>query len=177
MLTARVHDSAPRRGFTLSELLVSMALIVFIMVILSEAFTTGVQAFRDLKAVGDLNERLRTASAQLRTDLLAAHFESTRFIGDTYLNGAPDREKAAELRGRYEAIAADAAVLKVQFRQVELRTTHPVGKRILRRIQETLAQIELQAKNMVAVIQMIEDDDDDDGDGSSGGPAPASDAR
>jgi prepilin-type N-terminal cleavage/methylation domain-containing protein len=165
MLTPRVHDSAPRRGFTLIELLVAMATILLIMVILSEAFTTGLQAFRDLRGVGDLNERLRAASAQLRRDLLESHFESTRFIGDTYLNGAPDREKAAELRARYEAIAADAAALRPQFRQAELRTTHPVGKRILRRIQETLAQIEAQAKNMVAVIRLIED-------GGSGNPPP-----
>ena len=165
MLSVRPLFRSPRRGFTLTELLVSMALIVFIMVILSEAFTAGVQAFRDLKAAGDMGERLRAASAALRRDLLDSHFESTTFIADTYLNGVPDREKAAELRGRYEAIAADARVLKVQFRQLELRTTHPVGKRILRRIQETLAQIELQAKNMVAVILLIED-------GGSGGPPP-----
>src|SRR5262245_48666071 len=145
MLSARVHTSAPRRGFTLTELLVSMALIVFVMVILSEAFTAGVQAFRDLKAAGDLNERLRAASVQLRRDLASAHFESSRLIADAYLNGAADREKAAELRARYAAIAADAGALKTQFRQVELRTTHPAGKRILRRIQETLDQIELQA--------------------------------
>jgi hypothetical protein len=150
-----------------------MALIVFVMVIRSEAFTAGVQAFRDLEGVGDLNDRLRTASARLRRDLQESHFDSARFIGDAYLNGVAAREKAAELRARYEAIAADAAVLKPQFRQVESRTTHPVGKRILRRIRGTLAQIELQAKNTVAVIRMIEDDDDDDGGGSSGGVAPS----
>jgi prepilin-type N-terminal cleavage/methylation domain-containing protein len=177
MLTARVHAPVPRRAFTLQELLVAMALILLIMVILGEGFTTGVESFRKLKGIGDLGERLRTATVPLRRALQQSHFESTRFIADTYLNGVADREKAAELRARYEAIAADARALRPQIREMELQTTNPAGKRILRGIQVTLAQIEVQAKNMVAVIRQIEDDDDDDDDGSSGGPAPAPAAR
>ncbi len=37
-MTATTRPTAPRRGFTLVELLVAMALIIFIMVILTEAF-------------------------------------------------------------------------------------------------------------------------------------------
>src|SRR5262249_41037863 len=54
-----------RSGFTLVELLVAMALTLFIMVILSQAFIAGVQTFADLKAIGDMNNRLRVASSTL----------------------------------------------------------------------------------------------------------------
>src|SRR5262249_43820133 len=64
------------------ELLVSMALIIFIMAILSEAFATGIRTFRDLKALGDLNERLRTAITLLRDDLTADHFEGRKKLSD-----------------------------------------------------------------------------------------------
>jgi hypothetical protein len=60
-----------RQGFTIVELLVAMALTLFIMVILSQAFVAGMETFRQLKAVGDMNDRLRTASTFLRSDLRA----------------------------------------------------------------------------------------------------------
>jgi prepilin-type N-terminal cleavage/methylation domain-containing protein len=60
-----------RRGFTLIEMLVSVALVLFIMVILSEAFGKGLESFRSLKALGDLEARLRTTAAMLRRDLAA----------------------------------------------------------------------------------------------------------
>ena len=63
-----------RQGFTLVELLVAVALIVLIMAILSQAFVEGLESFRQLKAVGDLQEELRTAAVRLRSDLLAQHF-------------------------------------------------------------------------------------------------------
>lgn len=67
-----------RQGYTLVELLVAMALIVFMMVILSEAFSVGLESYRRLKAVGDMNERLRGAALVLRRDLAADHFEGSR---------------------------------------------------------------------------------------------------
>src|SRR5262249_47583775 len=78
-----------RRGFTLIELLVAMALTLFVMVILSEAFGTGLTVFRDLKAMGDMEEKLRTASTLLRSDLAADHFEGKRRLSD--LNVYSDR--------------------------------------------------------------------------------------
>jgi prepilin-type N-terminal cleavage/methylation domain-containing protein len=59
-----------RRGLTLNELLVAMALIVLIMAIVSEAFVEGTTTFRNLKAIGDMAERLRGSEL---VDLLA-HF-------------------------------------------------------------------------------------------------------
>jgi prepilin-type N-terminal cleavage/methylation domain-containing protein len=60
-----------RRGFTLVELLVAMALTLFIMVILSEAFSVGLGTFRQLKATADMQEKLRTVATILRRDLQA----------------------------------------------------------------------------------------------------------
>ena len=71
-----------RFAFTLIEMLVSVALVLFIMVILTEAFGKGLDSFRTLKAVGDMESRLRTASALLRRDLQADHFEGKRRLSD-----------------------------------------------------------------------------------------------
>ncbi len=82
-----------RQGFTLVELLVSVALIVFIMVILSEAFSASMTAFRLLKGVGDMDARLRTASNLLRNDLTADHFEGKKRLSDpNFWAEGPPRE-------------------------------------------------------------------------------------
>jgi len=71
----RHHRPAPRAAYTIVELLVSMALIIFIMSILSAAFSIALGTFRDLKAIGDMTEHLRSASTIIRRDLAADHFE------------------------------------------------------------------------------------------------------
>lgn len=71
-----------RPGFTLVEMLVSVALVLFIMVILTEAFGKGLEGFRQMKALGDMESRLRTAAAMLRRDLGADHFEGKRRLSD-----------------------------------------------------------------------------------------------
>jgi prepilin-type N-terminal cleavage/methylation domain-containing protein len=82
-----------RRGFTIVELLVALALIVFIMYILSDAFATGLKTFRDLKAVGDMNERLRGASNLIRRYLAADHFEGRKKLSDPdFWKDGPPRE-------------------------------------------------------------------------------------
>jgi prepilin-type N-terminal cleavage/methylation domain-containing protein len=67
-----------RQGFTIVELLVALALIVFIMVILTEAFTAGLESFRRLKAIGDMQEKMRAVSLILRRDFQAEHFDEAR---------------------------------------------------------------------------------------------------
>jgi hypothetical protein len=52
------------------------------MAILSQAFLAATQGFRDLKAAGDLAEKLRSATAQLRRDLAADHFEGKKRLSD-----------------------------------------------------------------------------------------------
>src|SRR5438132_13060115 len=65
-----------RRAFTLVELLVSMALVVFIVVIVSETFVAALESVRLQKAQAELRANLRGASITLRADLTAAHFDA-----------------------------------------------------------------------------------------------------
>ncbi len=83
---------SPRPAFTLVELMVSLALIMFIMAILSQAFVTGMDTFRDMKGIGDMEERLRSATQILRRDLAADHFEGRRRLSDVNFWNAPVRE-------------------------------------------------------------------------------------
>lgn len=66
------QQPAGARGFTIVELLVAMALVIFIMAILSEAFVAALESFYRLKAVGDMDVKLRTSTTILRRDLAAA---------------------------------------------------------------------------------------------------------
>src|SRR5581483_5804156 len=82
-----------RSAFTITELLVAMALIVFIMAILSTAFSEGMRTFRALKSIGDMNARMRTATRLLQTDLEADHFEHRRRLSDAnFWTIGPPRE-------------------------------------------------------------------------------------
>jgi type II secretory pathway pseudopilin PulG len=82
-----------RAAFTLTELLVAMALVVFIMAILAETFDTSVTTFRQMKRISDMNERLRTTATILRKYLLADHFEGKKRLSDpTFWNGGPPAE-------------------------------------------------------------------------------------
>jgi len=74
-MTTTILRTAPRRAFTLVEVLVATALIVFIMVILTEAFSAGIGTFRLLKAAGDMQEKLRNTGNLLIDDLRQPHFD------------------------------------------------------------------------------------------------------
>jgi len=103
-----IHPACPtrrRRGFTLVELLVSMALIILVMSILSQAFVEGLTTFRELKAIGDLQENLRTATINLRTDLVAPHFDGTRKI--SLMNARPTQGYFRITQGAYVNEGAD----------------------------------------------------------------------
>jgi type II secretory pathway pseudopilin PulG len=79
-----------RSAFTLIEMIVAMALTLFIMVILAQAFVTGLETFRMLKGIGDMQQGLRTATLRLRSDLSADHFEAGRKLSDPNFWGAGD---------------------------------------------------------------------------------------
>jgi hypothetical protein len=75
------------------ELLVSLALILFLMTIISEAFGAAATTFRNLKAIGDLCQKLRIASNMLRRDLAADHFEGRKRLSDpNFWQNGPPRE-------------------------------------------------------------------------------------
>lgn len=84
-----------RHGFSLVEMLVAMALIIFIMVILTQAFVAGLEAFRTLKGIGDMEEKLRNASTLLRRDLTNLYLKgpgSERKLSEPYFwdKGPPE---------------------------------------------------------------------------------------
>jgi hypothetical protein len=74
-------------------MMVTVALTLFIVVILATAFSTGLETFRQLKAVGDMHDQLRTATNLLRADLSADHFEGKRRLSDAiFWTVGPPRE-------------------------------------------------------------------------------------
>lgn len=80
-----------RRAFTLVELLVSMALIIFIMAIISQAFVAATGVFHELKSAGDMAEKLRATTQILQRDLAADHFDGKKHLStpDFWSKGPP----------------------------------------------------------------------------------------
>jgi type II secretory pathway pseudopilin PulG len=76
------------------ELLVAMALILFIMAILSQAFVSATNTFRNLKALGDMAQKLRATTQLLQRDLDADHFRGKQRLSDTnlWMNGGSPQE-------------------------------------------------------------------------------------
>jgi prepilin-type N-terminal cleavage/methylation domain-containing protein len=144
-----------RRGFTITELLVAMALIVLIMSILSQAFVEGLETFRHLKGIGDLQERLRTAAIDLREDVRLARVHTDDFVFESLRTGTADPKAAAALRNMFEAICAEALDLNEGLREVERQTTNPVARRILGRALDALALIKAGATLMVELLDLI----------------------
>jgi prepilin-type N-terminal cleavage/methylation domain-containing protein len=83
-----------RQGFTLIELMVSVALIVLVLAVLAEAFAVGLDSFGKLKAVGDMTDRLRGAAHQIRKDLASDHFEGSWRLSDANF-GNPNARRPA----------------------------------------------------------------------------------
>ena len=70
-----------------------MVLIMFIMAILSTAFASATQTFRNLKAIGDLASKLRIITTILQHDLAADHFNGKKRLSNPnfWLNGPPSQ--------------------------------------------------------------------------------------
>lgn len=94
----QVGHSWIRPGFTIVELLVAMALTLFVMTILSQAFVTSLETFSGLKGIGDMDAGLRTAATMLQYDLQQDHFETGRKLSDTDFWNAPVREGFFHIR-------------------------------------------------------------------------------
>jgi hypothetical protein len=63
-----------RPGFTLPELMVAAAMSLAIMAIIAVAFRSGIQTFRTLRAVGQMQDKLCSARDVIRRDLASEHF-------------------------------------------------------------------------------------------------------
>jgi prepilin-type N-terminal cleavage/methylation domain-containing protein len=86
------HRSSRRTGFTLVEMLVAMALTVFVMAILSQAFVAALETFSGLKSLGDMNQNLRTAMNVIMADLTQEHIDGGRKLSDPGLQNDRPRE-------------------------------------------------------------------------------------
>jgi prepilin-type N-terminal cleavage/methylation domain-containing protein len=83
----------PRRsGFTLVELLVAMALTLFVMTILVEAFGSGMDTFQNMRALGEIQDQLRSAMNLVKSDIVQDHFEGSRHLSDVNFWDEPRRE-------------------------------------------------------------------------------------
>lgn len=71
----RIHHHQRRAAFTLVEMMVASALIIFMMWIIATAFEKALTSFRVLKTAGDMQEKLRAATTAIRRDLSRPHFE------------------------------------------------------------------------------------------------------
>ncbi len=80
-----------RKGFTLVELLVSMAIIIFMLSIMSQAFVIATTCMSGLKGVGELLDKGRPVLAVLQKDLSAYHFDGYKRLSDENFwdNGPP----------------------------------------------------------------------------------------
>jgi prepilin-type N-terminal cleavage/methylation domain-containing protein len=97
--TGSRFQATPRTGFTMVELMVAMALSLFLMAILSEAFAVSMDTFRGMRAIGDMQDSLRNSLRQMRDDLASPHFEGGRKLSDNDFWMEPRREGFFYMKG------------------------------------------------------------------------------
>ena len=71
-----------RCGFSLVELLVAMAIIIFMLSIMSQAFVIATTCMQGMKTVGELVDRTRPVLTLMQKDLSADHFDGTKKLSD-----------------------------------------------------------------------------------------------
>ncbi len=145
-----------QRGFTLIELLAAMALIVFAMSILSQAFSEGARAFRHLKEIADLDERLGAACMALAANIAVTNQQTTELIDDGLRTGTVDREKASALREQYETLCAEALDLELRLREVQSQIHNPGAQRVLQRSLNELERLKSSAATMVELLRLLQ---------------------
>lgn len=117
----RLHTTrqpSVRAGLTLVEMLIALALSIFIMAILSEAFVKGLETFGQYKALADLEQRLRTFANILRRDLRAPHFENSKKLSECTASNKPMPTLDGLKAGTFTT--AEALVLHQQLAQYRM---------------------------------------------------------
>ncbi|HQR06049.1 MAG TPA: hypothetical protein PLN21_04460 [Gemmatales bacterium] len=109
-----------RAGLTLVEMLIALALSIFIMAIMSEAFVKGLEAFGNFKALADLEQRLRTVANIIRRDLKAPHFDTSKKLSECTVSGRAMPVLDGLKAGTYTA--AEATALLRQLAAYQLKT-------------------------------------------------------
>jgi len=94
IITSRKRTQPIRRqGFTLVELLVSMAIIIFMLSIMSQAFVIATTCMQGMKTVGELIDKVRPVMTIMQRDLAADHFDGTKKLCDPdFWEYGPPRE-------------------------------------------------------------------------------------
>lgn len=119
----RLHSLQPkhtRAGLTLVEMLIALALSIFIMAIMSEAFVKGLEAFGNFKALADLEQRLRTVANIIRRDLKAPHFDTSKKLSECTVTGRAMPVLDGLKAGTYSA--AEVTALLRQLAPYQLKT-------------------------------------------------------
>jgi len=142
-------------GFTVFELLAAMASIVFLMAILSQAFSEGARAFRHLKETGDLDERLGADCMALADNITLTNQQATEFIENSLRTGTVNREEASALREQYEAICAEALDLEMRLREVQSQIHNPGAQQVLQRSLNELERLKSSAATMVELLRLL----------------------
>jgi prepilin-type N-terminal cleavage/methylation domain-containing protein len=89
----KLNQPIQRQGFTLVELLVSMAIIIFMLSIMSQAFVIATTCMQGMKTVGELIDKVRPVMTILQRDLAADHFDGTKKLCDQdFWEYGPPRE-------------------------------------------------------------------------------------
>ncbi len=154
MKTRNIHSS--QGGFTVIELLVAMALIVFLMSILSQAFSEGARTFSHLKEIGDLDERLGGDCMALGENIAVINQRTREFIENGLRTGTVNHEEASALREQYEAICAEALDLEVRLREVQSQIHNPGAQRVLQRSLNELERLKSLAATIAGLLRHLE---------------------
>lgn len=113
------HSKHSRAGLTLVEMLIALALSIFIMAIMSEAFIKGLEAFGNFKALADLEQRLRTVANIIRRDLKAPHFDNSKKLSECTASGRAMPVLDGLRAGLYlNTVPADVDAVKALLRQL-----------------------------------------------------------
>jgi prepilin-type N-terminal cleavage/methylation domain-containing protein len=153
MKTRNTYSS--QGGFTVVELLVAMALIVLLLSSLSQSFSEGARAFRHLKEVGDLDEKLGGDCMALAETIAVINQRTREFIEDGLRTGTVNHDEASALREQYEAICAEALDLEVRLRDVQGQVHNPGGQQVLQRSLNQLERLKSSAATMVGLLRLL----------------------
>jgi prepilin-type N-terminal cleavage/methylation domain-containing protein len=145
-----------RRGFTLIELLFAMALLIAGISVLTGAFTASAQAFRDLKAIGDMQEELREDITRLRTDIEAAEDRAWVVLTTSLRAGAVDPRQIDALRQEYEAIREQADELDAKLRAVYERAETRKERAIVERSIRALERLTLTLATLTDALEELD---------------------
>lgn len=142
-------------GFSPIELLIAMALIVLLMTTLSQAFSESVRAFDDVKAIGDLDEKLDDDCLALADRITATNQRASDFIQDSLRTGIVNRDEATALFEQYESIGATAEDLESRLQGVQRRIDDPRAKRLLQVSLQEIKRLHFSAATMARLLRLL----------------------